>query len=117
MGSEFDFTALTEVDVTVREDILEELPAETVAEGMRDLDSDDAVEILQALAKEDQAEILEQGCRLLVQLLSVVHWIDPEGVGLRKAGNLKPHIGWESQKIVEAEDQSFPFRVTHRNPK
>jgi magnesium transporter len=60
MGPEFDFTALTEVDVAVREDILEELPAETVAEGMRDLDSDDAVEILQALAKEDQAEILEQ---------------------------------------------------------
>jgi magnesium transporter len=60
MGSEFDFTALTEVDVTVREDILEELPAETVAEGMRDLDSDDAVEILQDLPKEDQAEILEQ---------------------------------------------------------
>jgi len=60
MGSEFDFTALTEVDVTVREDILEELPAETVAEGVRDLDSDDAVEILQDLPKEDQAEILEQ---------------------------------------------------------
>ena len=60
MGSEFDFTALTEVDVTVREDILGELPAETVAEGVRDLDSDDAVEILQDLPKEDQAEILEQ---------------------------------------------------------
>lgn len=60
MGSEFDFTALTEVDVTVREDILEELPAETVAEGVRDLDSDDAIEILQDLPKEDQAEILEQ---------------------------------------------------------
>ncbi len=60
MGPEFDFTALTEVDVTVREDILEELPSETVAEGMRDLDSDDAVEILQDLPKEDQAEILEQ---------------------------------------------------------
>ena len=60
MGSEFDFTALTEVDDTVREDILEELPAETVAEGVRDLDSDDAVEILEDLPKEDQAEILEQ---------------------------------------------------------
>jgi magnesium transporter len=60
MGAEFDFTALTEVDDTVREDILEELPSETVAEGVRDLDSDDAVEILQDLPKEDQAEILEQ---------------------------------------------------------
>jgi magnesium transporter len=60
MGPEFDFTALTEVDDAVREDILEELPAETVAEGVRDLDSDDAVEILKDLPKEDQAEILEQ---------------------------------------------------------
>jgi magnesium transporter len=60
LGSEFDFTALTEVDVTVREDILDELPAETVAEGVRDLDSDDAVEILKDLPEEDQAEILQQ---------------------------------------------------------
>lgn len=60
MGAEFDFTALTEVDDTVREDILDDLPAETVAEGVRELDSDDAIEILQDLPKEDQAEILEQ---------------------------------------------------------
>jgi magnesium transporter len=60
MGSDFDFTALTEVDDTVREEILEELPPETVAEGVRELDSDDAVAILADLPKEDQAEILEQ---------------------------------------------------------
>jgi magnesium transporter len=60
MGAEFDFTALTEVDVTVRDDILEELEPQTVAEGVRDLDSDDAVEILQDLTAEDQAEILDQ---------------------------------------------------------
>jgi magnesium transporter len=44
----------------VREDILEELPAQAVAEGVRDLDSDDAVAIIGDLPKEDQAEILEQ---------------------------------------------------------
>ena len=60
MGKDFDFTALTEVDDTVREEILEELEPETVAEGVRDLDSDDAVYILEDLPKEDQAEILEQ---------------------------------------------------------
>ncbi len=60
LGSEFDFTALTEVDDTIREDILEELPAEAVAEGVRELDSDDAVEILKDLPKEEQAEILDQ---------------------------------------------------------
>jgi magnesium transporter len=60
MGHDFDFSALTEVDDTVREEILEELPAETVAEGVRELDSDDAVTILEDLPKEDQTEILEQ---------------------------------------------------------
>src|SRR5215470_11041536 len=60
MGKDFDFTALTEVDDTVREEILEELPTETVAEGVRELDSDDAVYILEDLPKEEQAEILEQ---------------------------------------------------------
>src|SRR5205823_4553139 len=60
MGEDFDFSALTEVDDTVREEILEELPTETVAEGVRDLDSDDAVAILEDLPKEEQAEILQQ---------------------------------------------------------
>jgi magnesium transporter len=60
MGRDFDFTALIEVDDTVREEILEELPAEAVAEGVRELDSDDAVAILEDLPKAEQAEILEQ---------------------------------------------------------
>jgi magnesium transporter len=60
MGHDFDFTALTEVDDTVREEILEELPAETVAEGVRELDSDDAVAILEDLPQDEQTEILEQ---------------------------------------------------------
>src|SRR5712692_6180237 len=60
MGHDFDFTALTEVDDTVHEEILEELQAETVAEGVRELDSDDAVAILEDLPKDEQTEILEQ---------------------------------------------------------
>ena len=60
MGREFDFTALTEVEDTVREEILEELPPLTVAEGVRDLESDDAVQILEDLPHEEQAEILER---------------------------------------------------------
>jgi magnesium transporter len=60
MGRDFDFTALTEVDDKVREEILEELPSTTVAEGVRDLDSDDAAYILEDLPKEEQAEVLEK---------------------------------------------------------
>lgn len=60
LGPAFDFTALTEVNDAVRDEILEELPPKTVAEGVRDLDSDDAVTILQDLPKQDQQEILDQ---------------------------------------------------------
>jgi magnesium transporter len=59
-GRDFDFSALNEVDDTVREEILEELEPETVAEGVRELESDDAVELLEALDEEDQEEILEK---------------------------------------------------------
>lgn len=60
LGIDFDFTALTEVDDAVRDEILEELPPRTVAEGVRDLDSDDAVAILEDLTTADRAEILDQ---------------------------------------------------------
>jgi magnesium transporter len=59
-GTDFDFSALNEVDDTVREEILEELEPETVAEGVRELESDDAVELLEGLDQEDQEEILEK---------------------------------------------------------
>lgn len=60
MGGAFDFTALTEVDDTVREEILDEVPSKVIAEGVRDLDSDDAAYILEDLPKREQDEILEQ---------------------------------------------------------
>jgi magnesium transporter len=60
LGRAFDFTALTEVDEAVREEILEELETATVAEGVRELESDDAVTILEALDEDDQAEVLDQ---------------------------------------------------------
>ena len=60
MGREFDFTALTEVDDRVRGEILEELPPTTVAEGVRELDSDDAAYILEDLPKAEQAEVLRK---------------------------------------------------------
>jgi magnesium transporter len=59
-GADFDFSALNEVDDSVREEILDELEPETVAEGVRELESDDAVELLEGLDEEDQEEILEK---------------------------------------------------------
>jgi magnesium transporter len=60
LGIDFDFAALTEVDDAVRDEILDELPPQTVAKGVSELESDDAVAILEDLPKEEQAEILEQ---------------------------------------------------------
>ena len=60
LGIDFDFTALTEVDDAVRDEILDELPSQAVAKGVSELESDDAVAILEDLPKDEQAEILEQ---------------------------------------------------------
>ena len=60
LGDAFDYTALTEVDESVRVRVIEELPTEAVAEGVRELDSDDAVYILEDLDNEDQNKILAQ---------------------------------------------------------
>jgi magnesium transporter len=60
LGADFDFSALTEVDEAIRRDIVDNLPNEQIAQGVQDLDSDDAVYILEDLEKEDQDEILSQ---------------------------------------------------------
>ncbi|WP_051469556.1 magnesium transporter [Chelativorans sp. J32] len=60
MGNEFDFTALTEVDDAIRHDIVESLPNAQIAQAVQQLDSDDAVYILEDLDPEDQDEILAQ---------------------------------------------------------
>ena len=59
MGAAFDFTALTEVDDNIRDEILAALPNATVAAGVRDLESDDAVSLIGDLDIADQAEILQ----------------------------------------------------------
>ena len=60
LGIDFDFTALTEVDDAMREEILEELRPQTVAEGVRDIETDDAVAILEDMPHADREEILDQ---------------------------------------------------------
>ena len=49
LGIHFDFSALTEVDDAVREEILDEMPPGQVAQGVRELETDDAVAILATL--------------------------------------------------------------------
>jgi magnesium transporter len=60
LGTDFDFSALTEVDEAIRLDIVESLPNAQIAQAVQELDSDDAVYILEDLDQEDQDEILAQ---------------------------------------------------------
>lgn len=60
LGHDFDFAALTEVDEAIRLDIMDAMPAEVIAEGVQELDSDDAVFLLEDLDAEEQEEILSQ---------------------------------------------------------
>ncbi len=58
LGDAFDFSALTEVDESIRVEIMEALPNAAIARGVAELDNDDAVYLLEDLEKEDQDEIL-----------------------------------------------------------
>ncbi|MBO9588150.1 magnesium transporter [Devosia sp.] len=58
LGDEFDYSALTEVDESIRLELMEALPNAEIARGVAGLDSDDAVAILEDLEEEDQNEIL-----------------------------------------------------------
>ncbi|MGH6925455.1 MAG: magnesium transporter [Propylenella sp.] len=60
MGAHFDWVALTEVEDTVRTEILESIPNEQIAELVRELDPDDAVEIISDLEDEDREEVLAE---------------------------------------------------------
>ncbi len=60
LGADFDFEVLTEVDESVRDQLVEALPNKVLAKGVEDLDSDDAAYLLADLEESDQKEILDQ---------------------------------------------------------
>ncbi|MGN6765127.1 MAG: magnesium transporter, partial [Rhizobiaceae bacterium] len=60
MGEDFDFAALTEVDGAIRSDIVDNLPNAQIAQAVQEMDSDDAVYILEDLDQQDRDEILAQ---------------------------------------------------------
>lgn len=58
LGDRFDYSALTEVDESVRVELMDELPNADIARGVTGLDNDDAVAILEDLDQEDRDEVL-----------------------------------------------------------
>jgi len=60
LGDDFDFTALTELDEPIRIQILSGLDPKAVAEGIADIDTDDAVYILEDLEDTESEAILAE---------------------------------------------------------
>ncbi|MCZ8147346.1 MAG: CBS domain-containing protein, partial [Roseomonas sp.] len=58
-SGEIDGDLLSEIDETIREEVIAALPAEVVAEAVRDLDTDDVVDILEDLEAPAQGRILD----------------------------------------------------------
>ncbi len=59
-GDRFDFASLTEVDEAIRLEIVNAIPNAQIAEAVKELESDDAVFILEDMEREDQEDILEK---------------------------------------------------------
>ena len=58
LGRDFDAAALPELDESVRDQVLDEMPTAQVAEAIQQLDSDEAVYLIEDLDKEEQSDIL-----------------------------------------------------------
>lgn len=58
LGDEFDYAALTQVDEAVRLALIEQLPNADIARGVTNIDSDDAVYILEDMEDPDRDAIL-----------------------------------------------------------
>jgi len=59
LGDKFDADTLVELDETVREEVIEHMGVENVAQALSGLDSDDAVYVLTDLDEADQRQILD----------------------------------------------------------
>ncbi|MEE4295605.1 MAG: magnesium transporter [Wenzhouxiangella sp.] len=58
-GEKIDGDVLSELDESIREPLIESLPAEVLAGAVRDLESDDVVDLVEDLQEEQQARILD----------------------------------------------------------
>ncbi len=58
LGEDFDFNVIREVEQPVRDQLIEAMPNEQIAEGVRELDSDDAVYVLEDLEESEKSDIL-----------------------------------------------------------
>lgn len=58
-GREIDGEILTEIDEGIREEVIESMPPEVLAEAVRELDSDDVVDLIEDMEEPQQEAILD----------------------------------------------------------
>ncbi|MBL4691362.1 MAG: magnesium transporter [Rhodospirillales bacterium] len=59
LGPDFDPEILSELDETVRDEVVDSLGLENVAAAVRELDSDDALEVVEELDEDEQQKVLD----------------------------------------------------------
>src|SRR5687768_15328786 len=60
LGRHFNAEALAELDESVRDELLETLPPDTIAAAVRNLDTDDALYLIEDLDRQEQQTILDK---------------------------------------------------------
>ncbi len=60
LGADFDYEVLSQLDESVRDQIVGVLPNQQIAEGMRELDTDDALYVIEDMDDADKEEILSR---------------------------------------------------------
>jgi magnesium transporter len=60
LGRHFNVEALAELDESVRDELLENLPPDTIAAAVRNLDTDDALYLIEDLDRQEQQTILDK---------------------------------------------------------
>lgn len=60
LGDQFDYSALVEIDEPVRAELMDQIPNAEIARGVSEIDSDDAVYILEDMAAPEREDILSK---------------------------------------------------------
>ncbi|MGL1919805.1 MAG: magnesium transporter [Hyphomicrobiales bacterium] len=111
MGTGFDFSVLTELDEAIRDELIELLPNNYIADELRELDTDDQIQVLEDLDEDEKVEILAHipmyERRVLEHVLDYPE--DSAGRLMQKAFIAVPPF-WTVNKVLAfiREDENLP---------
>ncbi|MGD9387838.1 MAG: magnesium transporter [Gammaproteobacteria bacterium] len=101
-AAEFEGEILSEIDESIREEVIEVLPPDVLAEAVRELDSDDLVDILEDLEEPERDFILdslESEDRAAVQ--SAMSWPEGSAGRLMQVETVTAPEGWNVGEMID----------------